>query len=521
MQPQPLKIALLALAFAAFAVPGAQAQDAGSAITPSSGLAAPGAGPADVGLQVYGGPKPGADQGLAIAGWLLYPSIFLGYNFNDNVYATKNYRVAASGVRLSPSLQGGLDNGLWRTNISFAASAIYYPGLGGQTRNSYGTGTSVQDAGPSNVTGHASVSETWLPLADWSVMATGNFIRSQGLYGPSSATNGFGLSTPGVTASAFTPSYIPSMGTISAQQQYTNMYGGQLSVQKTINERTSLSGSIFAQGVSYDSTPSITQLVSGVPTSVSSSSSPGGMSYGASMRGSFYATPQVYVFVQPTYSLQHYNVSYDNANGYSAKVGLGSNLIGFFSGEIYGGWQVQSSVYGYFPTRSAPSFGAHISYAPTPLLTLTLRFSQVLGAAQSIGAGSVPMSPTANANTSLTQQVYLSANYGLNSYTSLNLHAGWGQTRYNGASSYSSYTGQSFAASSAAGLAYASSGYSNQIWSLGGGLSYNFWRNSTINLAYTFQDNSGGNPSAFLLSSPNLRLGYTQNVFSAGIRYSY
>src|SRR3974390_453899 len=71
----------------------------------------------------------------------------------------------------------------------------------------------------------------------------------------------------------------------------------QLSVQKTINERTSLSGSVFAQGVSYDSAPSTTQVVGGIPVNTGSSSGPNGMSYGASLRGSFYATPQIYVFV--------------------------------------------------------------------------------------------------------------------------------------------------------------------------------------------------------------------------------
>src|SRR5208283_5835487 len=149
--------------------------------------------------------------------------------------------------------------------------------------------------------------------------------------------------------------------------RYINMYGGQLSVQKTINERTSLSGSVFAQGISYDSSPSTTQLVGGVPVNLGRSSGPNGMSYGANLRGSFYATPQIYVFVQPGVSFQRFDVYQENSNGWQANVGLGSNLIGFFNGEIYGGWQSQSSVYGYFGTQSVPSYGANIRYRPTPL----------------------------------------------------------------------------------------------------------------------------------------------------------
>ena len=511
MQPQSVKSALLALVLLGFAVPGVRAQDAGLAAASPGGLASPGAGPEAVGLQTYAGNAPRADQGLAIAGWLVYPSFFGGYVFNDNVFATRNYRVGLSGLQIAPSLEAGLDAGLWRTNVSFGASTTIYPGTGGQTRSNYALGTSVNDAPPTNSTGHLSVSESWMPKADWAVIGSGNFIRTQGLFGASSPTNGFGLGTPGVTASAFTPSYIPTIGTFSSQQQYINMYGGQLSVQKTINERTSLSGSVYAQGVSYDSSPSTTQLVGGVPQNLGGSSGPGGMSYGANLRGSFYATPQVYVFVQPGVSLQRFDYYQENSNGWQANVGLGSKLIGLFQGEIYGGWQSQSSVYGYFATQSAPSFGANIRYLPTPLLTLSLTFSQVLGALQSSGAGIAPTAP--NAGLGLTQQAYVSADYALNSYMSLSVRGGWGQTRNQG--------GANSAGLGSAGYGNAGSNYSTEIWSGTAALSYNFWRNTAINLSYTFTKSIGSSESALLPSNSNLALGYTQNVFSAGVRYSY
>ena len=83
--------------------------------------------------------------------WLIYPSMYAGYVYNDNVFATKNNRVALSGVQASPSLEAGMDSGLWRTNISFGASTLLYPGTsGGQTRTNYFTGTSVRDAPPTN-----------------------------------------------------------------------------------------------------------------------------------------------------------------------------------------------------------------------------------------------------------------------------------------------------------------------------------------------------------------------------------
>ena len=522
MQPNSVKSALLALVLIGFAAPGAEAQEAGLGAASSGDLASsPGAGPEAVGLQTYAANAPHPDQGLVIGRWLVYPSFFAGYTYNDNVFATRNYRVGLSGLSIAPSLEAGLDNGLWRTNVSFGASALIYPGTGGQTRSNYALGTSVNDTPPTNATGHLSVSQSWMPKADWAVIGSGNFIRTQGLFGASSPTNGFGLGTPGVTAPAFTPSYIPTIGTFSSQQQYINMYGGQLSVQKTINERTSLSGSVYAQGVTYDSSPSTTQYLGGVPVNAGSSSGPGGMSYGATLRGSFYATPQIYVFVQPGVSLQRFDVYQDNSNGWQANVGVGSNLIGLFQGEIYGGWQSQSSVYGYFGTQSAPSFGANIRYVPTPLLTLSLNFSQALGGLNGAVAGTAPIAPSVGL--ALTQQAYVSADYGLNSYTNLSIRGGWGQTRQSGGSNYVGlgYAGLAYTGLSNTGLGYAGSNYSIQIWSGTAALSYNFWRNTALALSYTFTKANGGGESLLLPSNSNLALGYTQNVFSAGVRYSY
>jgi hypothetical protein len=140
-----------------------------------------------------------------------------------------------------------------------------------------------------------------------------------------------------------------------------------------------------------------------------------------------------------------------------------------------------------------------------------LTFMQALGAGQSFGAGNF-QAPNANAGVGFTQQVYLSADYGLNSYMNLSVRGGWGQTRDNGSSGYAGLGSAAFGS--------AGSGYSTQVLSAGASLSYNFWRNTAINLGYTFTHTTVSE-STFLLSGSNLQPGYTQNVFSAGIRYSY
>jgi len=409
---------------------------------------------------------------------------------------------------------GFRDNDLWKTSLSMGASAFFYPGQGGQTRSDYFSATSVSRPPPSNATGHFTLSETWLPKADWAVTASGNFFRTQDLLGNvNSPTNDFGLGTPGATASTFNSSFIPSIAAFLSQQQYTNMYGGQVSVQKTINERTSLSASEFVQAATYSSAPRATQYGSGAPVN-SSGSAPDGMSYGTSLRGTFYATPQIYVFVQPTVSFQRFVIRLDDSDGWSARAGVGSNLIGLFRGEIHGGWQSQSSVYGNFGTQSAPAFGADISYFPTPLLTLALRFQQALGGMASMGAGSAPIAANRRTGIGYTQQISASANYGLNSYMDLTVQAGLGQTQNQGGAANSAALGF-------ARFGFAGSNAANQIVMAMASLRYNFWRNTTISLSYNFRMAISGGGTAFLSSNSNLAPGYTQNIFTAGIRYSY
>jgi hypothetical protein len=233
--------------------------------------------------------------------------------------------------------------------------------------------------------------------------------------------------TANATASAIlqsAPSYISSIGTFSAQQQYINEYGGQLSVEKKFNEQTSLRATGYAQGVSYDSTPTTTQIVGGVPVKQNNSPSTNGLSYGAMVRGSFYATPQIYVYVEPGVDLRRYDSYTQDSNGYRVTAGAGSNLVGLFQGEIYGGYQGQTSVYGYFGSQSAPAYGGRIRYFPTPLLTLSLNVDSTLGSIQPTRVGIYqPLGPLAAgqsiAAASYTQQAYAQADYGVNSYTSL------------------------------------------------------------------------------------------------------
>ena len=84
------------------------------------------------------------------------------------------------------------------------------------------------------------------------------------------------------------------------------------------------------------------------------------------LRGKFNLTPRIYFYAESNLYRRR-NVNYTgNADGYTAHGGIGSHLIGLFSGEIYGGFQDQWSVYHKFGSTSAPSFGFRVSIFRLP-----------------------------------------------------------------------------------------------------------------------------------------------------------
>ncbi len=59
--------------------------------------------------------KPVRDyQGLPLEGWNLYPSLFLGAAFDDNLYQMSTNRVSAAGLNLRPSFLAERDVKKWK-----------------------------------------------------------------------------------------------------------------------------------------------------------------------------------------------------------------------------------------------------------------------------------------------------------------------------------------------------------------------------------------------------------------------
>ncbi len=160
-------------------------------------------------------------------------------------------------------------------------------------------------------------------------------------------------------------------------------------------------------------------------------------------------------------------------------------------------------------TVRAPNYGFRIIYFPTPLLTLTFNAYSNLTTTDATGLGltnaqgiglnlptTIFNSVQNNALTGITRQANLLAEYGLNPYTTVTVHGGFGETTNSGQRSFK-----------------------QQAWTAGTQISYNFWRNTSINATYSFVQTAGTRTLLTALGSPPL--GFQQNVFSAGFKYSY
>jgi hypothetical protein len=466
--------ALAVVALALVAERGAVAQEAAAAAGVSTG--------------------PNPEFGIPVQGWMLYPSFFAGMVFNDNLYSTAVNRVSGVGLRLRPALSADRDGEIHKTSVHVNADVQVYPGHG-QSVQSYPY-IGVQSR-PTNVTGGAGFSHAYSPLPDWKFTVLADYTRnSGGLFGGS----GFGASAPQVSVS--------NGATLTGIGTYSNQFTGSVGVEKQV-ERAFVRAAGGVQYVTYDSQPqdfwvnwALRQPFG--PGSANQNS----LAITASLRGGYWITPQVYAFVEPGGDFRRYRSSVSDTNGYRIIGGLGSDMISLFRGEIYGGYQAQTSAHGHFGTVGSPAFGARLYYYPTRFLTFTATLDQTLTAplAQGVSIGGVTAfySPTAP---SRTLQARMQADYAITDYWTSFVRGGWGRSKSSGAHNWATIP------------PIWTYGPTTTIWTAGLGTSYRFWRNVALTFEYQFTKS---------LNPPNtgfynwwIPTSVVQNLVTAGMTYRY
>jgi len=370
------------------------------------------------------------EGGIPYGNWVLYPTIFVGAVYNDNVYQTPSNQTSAVGMRLTPSIEADQDNGLHKTTVYANSDAQLFPGH---------NANSGQTA--STVSGRAGLSHLWAPTDDLSVHISGDFTRMDGAFGSTLAANSSVNS-----AASFVGS--PTSMNVAGYRQFSDQTTGAVTVEDKLTNQIFVRSGLGVQQIIYERPP------------IGVSSSLNGIDYNAFGRFGFWISPLLNAFAETGGDLRRYsNAPLSDTNSYRVVGGLSSDLIGLFRGEIYGGFQKQFSTQNAFAPILAPTFGGKISYYPLPYLTIAASLDQGFGSA----TGSVGGVPGASSS---TLQARLQADYEMFEYWRASVRAGFVETRYSDSQKLSDSL-----------LA-------------GAGVSYSFWRNMALTLDYQYTESA-------------------------------
>lgn len=324
------------------------------------------------------GPNP--DFGMPIGTWLLYPQLFAGAVFNDNVFRSSTDKMAELGLRLTPSFQALRDDGIQKTTVYGAGDFQFY--RDGSAADTF--------------QGRAGVAHAIEFSPDLVLRGGFDFTRSVGL-------------SPSFTSNI--PVFVTSANTALASGQPFNQWTGSLSVEKRLTQSFFVVGTGSAQRITYDDRHSDIYA-------------PGqnGTAYSVGLRGGYWVGPVFNVFVEPSLNWRNYdNAGLDN-QGYRVVGGVASDQIGLFKGEVFGGYQRQSGARDIGGYVDSPVLGGRVYYYPTEYLTFALSADESTGAASGVNLS--------QATYTRNQTVQFTGNYAFSPYWSANGRLSYARTRY-------------------------------------------------------------------------------------------
>jgi hypothetical protein len=388
--------------------------------------------------------RPGRDYGaLPVGGWLLYPSVFAGAIFDDNVNQSATGRTSSAGARLVPSLLAELTDGIHKSTFyGMVDGRAYFD----------------QNAGSADtVAARTGFMQRYQPVADLVFNAQADYTRQRDLF-----------STFGIDHSVTTlnPTAV-GLAPVASPLAY-NQFSGVASVQKSFDRAfVSFGGSVV--DIVYDRTGGTL------------SPSPDGVAYTGVGRGGFWFTPFLYAYGEGSADQRRYTTSQFDSSGYRTVAGIGSDQIGLFRGEVFGGYQAERFVSGPLGTVSGAVFGGRVYYYPLRELTLSASLDQTLGVSL-LQAAPGALGTSTRATTALLQATYALA--------------------------------QEWAASGRFGFIhtdYIDTIRRDDAWTAGATVTYSVWQNFGLTLDYQYVQ---------VVSNVPLQ-GVTRNIVTLGGTYKY
>jgi hypothetical protein len=389
--------------------------------------------------------EPGRAENALVAGdWLLYPTAFAGGIYDSNPAQSAQNPKASGGIRLVPAILAERTADISKTSLYAMTDARVY--AVGETQ------------GVDAVAARLGAIQDYEPADSWVLHAQGDYTRQRDVF-----------STLGVThnLSSLNPT---GVGVVPTQEPTTyNQFSGTASVLKRFSSAfVSLGGSTV--GILYN------QPGANIPPP------PSGVIFTGVTRGGIWVSPDIYTYVSGAVDKRNWDTSSLNSSGFRTLVGLGSDQIGLFRGEIYGGYQQESFDSGAIGTVGGSAYGGHLEYFPIPKLTLRAAADRTIGASL-LGAAPATALGTASLVTSLLGQV---------------VYAPFPEWEWSGRGGY-------------VRAAYTDSPRRDNGWTLGATLTYSVWQSFGLTLDYQH----------LALNSNVPDQGFSRDIVTFGVSYKY
>jgi hypothetical protein len=381
---------------------------------------------------------------LPFGSWLLYPTLFAGAVFDDNIRQSEVLRSSSAGARLVPSILAERNDGIHKTSLYGMADVRLYTDHAASNADALAVRTGVI--------------ERYQPFPDLIFNLQGDYTRQRDLF------SSFGIDNSVTTLNPTAIGLMPVANPLSY-----NQLAAAGSVQKNFDRAfVSVGGSIV--GIRYDTRPDL------------AAPSPDGNTYTGTGRAGFWFTPFLYAYAEGAVDQRRFSDDRFNSSGYRTVGGIGSDRIGLFRGEVYGGYQSERHDSLFLGTTDGSVFGGRIYYYPLRELTLSAALDQSLGV--SLLASAIPgiLGASTRSTTAL-----LKATYALAREWTASTRFGFIHTEYVAAIR------------------------KDDAWTAGATFTYSVWQNFGITLDYQYVQLDSNVPLQ----------GFTRNVVTLGATYKY
>ena len=320
--------------------------------------------------------------GIHAGPWTIFPTVFSGLAFNDNIYQTTTNRVADAAWRLTPSIYATNNNGINNFAVYGALDSYVY----------------LRNSNADVVNGRVGLQDKWEIERDLIFKFSADLSRQT-----DTAQSGQVVGSTTVEPIRYWQ-YQTNASLLKSFNRFFVGVGGSF-VNSTYDNAALTGGSSIDQ--SYRDLNLAT----------------------FSARGGLYVGPTIYAYTEASQNTQiYYNDAAASSHGYRVVGGVGSDQLSLFKGEIYGGYQQQYYTAALGGEQNSPVFGGRVSWFPTQFITVTANADDSFGAsaASSLTPSQVSASNTATAN--------LAVNYALAATWSAAAHVSFADTTYTGSS---------------------------------------------------------------------------------------